>query len=144
MGSTSGDAAEAASQRPRGDFSAAVYGQITLGVVAIAFGVPPDEILSPSRRAHIAFARQTAMYLLHTVFRMNQSRVGRTLGRDRTTASYACRVVEDARENPAIDGLIGACEASLGSLPGLVWQGDPPTKTRQTVAANAELSDDAL
>ena len=101
------------------DFNAAAYAQISLGVVAIAFGIPPSEILSASRRVPVAFARQTAMYLLHVVFRMSLSRVGRAFGRDRTTASYACHVVEDARDNAEIDALIEACAVSLRSLPEL-------------------------
>jgi chromosomal replication initiation ATPase DnaA len=101
------------------DFNAGAHAQLCLGVVAIAFGMLPSEILSASRRGPVAFARQTAMYLLHVVFRTSLARVGRAFGRDRTTASHACHVVEDARENPEIDALIEACAISLRTLPEL-------------------------
>jgi chromosomal replication initiation ATPase DnaA len=57
------------------------------------------------------------MYLAHVVFRLSLTRVGRAFGRDRTTATHACRVIEDAREDPDVDLLIAACEETLRHLP---------------------------
>jgi chromosomal replication initiation ATPase DnaA len=101
------------------DLTAAAYAEVALGVVAIAFGIEPAEIRSQNRQAPVVFARQTAMYLLHVVFRMSLSRVGRAFGRDRTTASHACRVVEDDREHADVDALVEACAVSLRELPRL-------------------------
>ena len=71
---------------------------------AAAFGVAPDDLRSSSRRgATVAFARQSAMYLAHVVLGYNYSDVGRLFHRDRTTAAYACRLVEDRRDDPEID-----------------------------------------
>jgi hypothetical protein len=90
---------------------------ISQGLVAVAFGVSPSALSSRSRcRKPVAFARQVAMYLTHTVFGVSLSRVGAAFGRDRTTASHACKVIEEARESAAIDADIGRVEKSLRAL----------------------------
>jgi hypothetical protein len=72
--------------------------------VALAFGVPPDELRARSRCcAQAAFARQSAMYLAHIVLGLNYREVGELFRRDRTTAAHACRRVEDRRDDPEID-----------------------------------------
>ena len=71
---------------------------------AAAFRVPPDALRARSRgAAATAFARQSAMYLAHVVMGLNYSAVGRLFERDRTTAAYACRLVEDRRDDLDID-----------------------------------------
>jgi chromosomal replication initiation ATPase DnaA len=58
----------------------------------------------PSRSsAHVALARQVAMYLAHVVGQVDYTGVGRLFGRDRTTVKYACAVVEDMRDDPTFD-----------------------------------------
>ncbi|PTW57688.1 DnaA-like protein [Breoghania corrubedonensis] len=79
--------------------------------VAAVFGVAPDALKAPTRsRAPVAFARQVAMYVAHVGFGLSLSEVGRLFGRDRTTAGYACRLVEDRRDDPAFDGMLAAIE----------------------------------
>ncbi len=71
---------------------------------AAAFGVAAKELRRRSRRcAQAAFARQSAMYLAHVVLGLNYREVGELFRRDRTTAAYACRLVEDRRDDPEID-----------------------------------------
>ena len=106
-----------------------IISQVTLGVVSLALGISPSDILSSSRRAPAVYGRQVAMYLLNTIFRMKHSHIGRALGRDRTTAAYACQVIEDLRDDPSVEGLLGACEASLTRLRDLT--GDTPPKPRR-------------
>ena len=106
-----------------------IISQVTLGVVSLALGISPSDILSSSRRAPAVYGRQLAMYLLNTIFRMKHSHIGRALGRDRTTATYACKVIEDLRDDPSVDGLLGACEASLTGLRD--FAGDTPPKPRR-------------
>jgi chromosomal replication initiation ATPase DnaA len=73
-------------------------------IVASAFSVREWELGAPSRcRAQAAFARQVAMYLAHVTFAISLSDVASSFGRDRTTASHACHVVEDRREDVALD-----------------------------------------
>jgi chromosomal replication initiation ATPase DnaA len=85
--------------------------------IAAAFAVPLDELRAPSRRTQtVAFARQSAMYLAHVVLGLNYSATGLLFRRDRTTAAYACQVVEDRRDDPAIDVLLQRLERVCSSL----------------------------
>ena len=62
--------------------------------VAAAFTVPIGELHHRSRRrAPVALARQSAMYLAHVTLGLTFAEVGRVFGRDRTTA--ASRVQEN-------------------------------------------------
>jgi chromosomal replication initiation ATPase DnaA len=66
----------------------------------------------PTRgRSRVAFARQVAMYLAHVTFGLTLTTVGRAFGRDRTTVSHACALVEDARDNPEFDRTLELLEA---------------------------------
>ena len=78
---------------------------------AAVFAVPVDELRAPSRRAPaVAFARQCAMYLAHVVLGLRYSEIGRLFRRDRTTAAYACALVEERRDDPAIDRMLHTLE----------------------------------
>ena len=84
---------------------------------AAAFAVPVDELRAPSRRGPaVSFARQCAMYLAHVVFSLRYSEIGRLFRRDRTTAAYACALVEERRDDPAIDRLLDMLEGVCGEL----------------------------
>ncbi len=80
----------------------AVCDRVT-SVVAGDFAIPPAALFARTRSPHGALARQIAMYLAHTVFAMSFGRIGRLVGRDRTTVAHACRRIEDAREQPGFD-----------------------------------------
>jgi hypothetical protein len=56
------------------------------------------------------------MYLAHVVGGLTLSAVGACFGRDRTTASYACHRVEDARDDPAFDVALSDLEIVAGVL----------------------------
>ncbi len=85
--------------------------------IAAAFAVPVDEMRAPSRRsAAVAFARQSAMYLANVVFELDYSTTGRLFHRDRTTAAHACQLVEERRDDPAIDRLLHMLEDICGEL----------------------------
>ncbi|MFP3944238.1 MAG: helix-turn-helix domain-containing protein [Alphaproteobacteria bacterium] len=87
-------------------------------MVALAFGIPAGELTAATRRrAPVAFARQVAMYLTHVAWSMPLVHVGAAFGRDRTTASHACRLVEDRRDDPRLDGLLTALEQGLRQVP---------------------------
>ncbi len=84
---------------------------------AAAFAVPVGELNASSRRsAYVAFARQSAMYLAHVAFGLNYSEVARAFGRDRTTAAYACQLIEQRRDDPTIDALLGSLEDACCTL----------------------------
>jgi chromosomal replication initiation ATPase DnaA len=85
--------------------------------IAAAFAVSVDELRSHSRRTQsVAFARQSAMYLAHVVLGLNYSATGLLFSRDRTTAAHACQVVEDRRDDPAIDRLLQQLEGICNDL----------------------------
>jgi chromosomal replication initiation ATPase DnaA len=72
--------------------------------------------MGPDRgKAEIALARQVAMYLMHTHYSRIYSEVGRFFGRDRTTVSHACGLIEEMRENVAFDTSVARLEAALSA-----------------------------
>lgn len=86
-------------------------------VIAAAYAVPIDELRSSSRGTQsVAFARQSAMYLAHVVLGLNYSATGALFNRDRTTAAHACQVVEDRRDDPAVDRLLQKMERVCSQL----------------------------
>jgi chromosomal replication initiation ATPase DnaA len=85
--------------------------------VATAFAVPLAELRATTRRPRaVAFARQCAMYLAHIVFGLTLTEVGRAFGRDRTTAAYACELIEEMRDDPVFDAALELLEHVCGSL----------------------------
>jgi hypothetical protein len=84
---------------------------------AAAFAVPIRDLIAPTRcAATTAFARQSAMYLARVAFDLSFSDIGRAFGRDRTTAAHACQLVEDRRDDPAIDAVLGSLESACAVL----------------------------
>jgi hypothetical protein len=81
---------------------------------ALAFQVPLANLRSAQRcTASIVRARQTAIYLVRVGFEMSYTDLGRSFGRDRTTAAHACRAVEDRRDDARFDCGLSALEAGL-------------------------------
>lgn len=76
--------------------------------------VPLSMIFSHSRcRLAVARARQLAMYLSHVILGHSLTTVGAAFGRDRTTVSHACGLIEDMRDDPHFDAEVTALELSL-------------------------------
>jgi hypothetical protein len=115
---------EQAGPRPRGglpfpDRDAAEV----LFLVAEATDVPPALLLADTRgRAEVANARHLAMYLMHVGLSRPMDAVGRIFGRHVTTVSHACRVIEDARDDPAFETMVAEIEAMLAKPTGGVTQ----------------------
>jgi hypothetical protein len=99
-----------------GDASLAAFCRLTEEQVAADYGVAVADLRQRSRRAAAAFARQSAMYLAHVVYGASFTRVGALFGRDRTTVAHACRLVEDRREDPRIDGRLARLERRLRAV----------------------------
>jgi hypothetical protein len=86
-------------------------------LVAARQGIAPADLLNKSRcRAEIAAARQLAMYLTHVVLGCSLTEVGTLFGRDRTTVAYACAGIEDRRDDPVFDELVGRLETAIVAL----------------------------
>jgi chromosomal replication initiation ATPase DnaA len=81
--------------------------------------IPVRMFTHPSRgRANAALARQLAMYLVHVTLGETLSRVGEAFGRDRTTVSHACGLIEDMRDDPAFDAELTELERNIEALCG--------------------------
>lgn len=94
--------------------AAALRAGMTQIIVAQAYGVTVDDLRAPSRlTAHVALARQIAMYLAHIVFSMSMSEVARGFGRDRSTACHAIQRVEALRDDPELNRSLVWLEATL-------------------------------
>ena len=66
-----------------------------LSAVAVHYGVTIEAIRSPSRRPHLALARQVVCYLAHAYADISSPEIGRRLGgRDRTTVLHGVRKIE--------------------------------------------------
>ena len=90
------------------------------GLVASAFGIGGAALIAPRRGpAEIAVARQVAMYLAHTRLGVSLTLAGAFFGRDRTTAAHACRRVEERREEPRFDAILGCLERAVDVWPDL-------------------------
>lgn len=85
--------------------------------VATAFDVSADRIMASGRGpARIATARQFAIYLARMRLGLSFTDAGRLFRRDRTTAAYACRRIEDMRDDERIDALLDRLEQRLVRL----------------------------
>jgi len=90
------------------------HAQLVRLFVAAALNVPAGALLSATRGSSaISHARQIAMYLTHVVFSMTLTDVGAAFGRDRSTASHACRLVEWQRDNASFDRFLSHLEQHL-------------------------------
>lgn len=86
-------------------------------VVSSIFQISKEQIFSPHRgKASVALARQITMYLTHITCGHSYTDIGVFFGRDRTTVSHACQLIEDKREDPTIDWSLDLMEHSALSL----------------------------
>lgn len=92
--------------------------RLVMEMVALSTGVGFEQIRSSTRNcARAARARQVAMYLTYVSFQWPLSRIGKAFGRDRTTVGYACRLIEDLRDNHDFDARLSQLESSLENMP---------------------------
>lgn len=89
-------------------------GNLVLLVVSCMMNIPRKALLQANRgTAEISLARQTAMYLMHTVLSRSYHDVSDYFGRDRTTVSHACRLVEDLRDDSEYEKQVTQMEELL-------------------------------
>ena len=88
--------------------------RLIIQAVGSAFGISEMELKASTRRcAAVAFARQVAMYLAHIACGYTLTEVGIMFQRDRTTAAYACRKIEDSRDDPDLDFCLDCLESAV-------------------------------
>nr|WP_321457711.1 helix-turn-helix domain-containing protein [uncultured Cohaesibacter sp.] len=86
-------------------------------LVARVYRLPRSALHAGTRcRKSVAFARQVAMYLSHVVLSYPLKDIARHYQRDRTTVAYACRVVEERRDEEEIELLLNILESSLETI----------------------------
>ena len=92
-----------------------------IALVARRRNVPGEVLTSRSRcRFAAARARQLAMYLAHVTLGRSLTQVGAVFGRDRTTVSYACALIEDLRDDPRFDDEVSELEQRIAGIVGEV------------------------
>src|SRR5687768_8788584 len=64
-------------------------------------------------RFPVARGRQLAMYLCHVVLGLTLMEIGQAFGRDRTTVSHACGLIEDLRDDRRFDDDVTALEQQI-------------------------------
>ncbi|CAN7181942.1 transposase [Pararhizobium sp. LjRoot255] len=72
--------------------------------------------LRRDRRRTSCHVRQISMYVCHVVLQISLTDIGYAFGRDRTTVSHACNVVEDRRDDPAFDDFVASVERVITSV----------------------------
>ncbi len=78
------------------------------GYVARYYGIKPADLYRSTRgKAHVAEARHLVMYLAHVEIGMSLKEIGFQYNRDRSTAAYACRTIEERRDDPFFDDMVG-------------------------------------
>ena len=80
------------------------------GAVSVMMQVPVRDVMGRTRASRASRARQLAMYVANVVYGVGMTACARAFGRDRSTVSYACRRVEDERDDPAFDQRLDALE----------------------------------
>lgn len=63
-----------------------------------------------------AFIKHLAVYLCHVVLGHSMRRIARGFGYDRTSVSYACRKIEDKREDVCCEMFVATCERLIGII----------------------------
>ncbi|WP_371877960.1 helix-turn-helix domain-containing protein [Shinella zoogloeoides] len=87
--------------------------QLTLEMMAMASDRP---LWRRDGRRSTCHVRQIAMYVSHVVLGLSLSDIGAAFGRDRTTVSHACNVVEDRRDDASFDAFVSTIERVVLSV----------------------------
>lgn len=80
-----------------------------IDITAALFGISSRELrqIGPARPClEVARIRQLAMYVAHVTLRLSMKDVGIGFGRDRTTVTHACHLIEDLRDDIEFDRMV--------------------------------------
>ncbi|TCQ12297.1 DnaA-like protein [Rhizobium sp. PP-F2F-G36] len=72
--------------------------------------------LRRDRRRMMTHVRQIAMYVSHVVLQVSLTDISVAFGRDRSTVSYSCHVVEDRRDDADFDAFVSAIERVITAV----------------------------
>lgn len=76
-------------------------------------GGPPHMAAARMSLCHV---RQIAMYLCRVALSMRYRDIAAGFGRDRSTVTHGCEVVENRRDDKAYDGFIDRCERCVAAV----------------------------
>ncbi len=94
-------------------------------MVAAAFEIKADALMHNQRGdARTSRARQIAMYLINTSLSQSFVEVAAFYGRDRTTVSHACTVVEELRDIAEFDTRLSELEKTITTVLKLIKTGE--------------------
>ena len=104
-------------ERERAVLGDAVCCRLAARLAASHYDVPLSQVVARRRSSRrVTRARHVGIYLAHVIYGLSLVGVGLGFGRDRTTVAYACRMVEDARDDPAFDAALVGLEISARIL----------------------------
>ncbi len=87
---------------------------LIVSTVSLEFAVPEAGILSRLKgTSETSYSRQIAMYLMHCIFGTSKTRIAEVFGRHFSTVSHACKVIEESRDDPVLDGKLISLENRL-------------------------------
>ncbi len=90
---------------------------LVLACTALACGLSRRALVHAGRDRQAAIvARHMAMYILHVVFSVPMAEVARLFRRDRSTVAYACRRIEEEREDARFDAFMHDLELAISTL----------------------------
>ncbi|MCH9764623.1 MAG: chromosomal replication initiator DnaA [Alphaproteobacteria bacterium] len=110
------------SSRPR---IVCAYRKIIESAVSQVFAISLVDLGQQTRgQAHVASARQVAMYLAHVACGLSFTEIGGLFKRDRTTVAHACSVVEDRRDDVLFDSVLELLECAVLNMASFPHQND--------------------
>ena len=102
---------------------------LVIQLISMCFGVAPEELRARGRpQPRSGRARWVALYLAHVGYGWPLERLSHVFGVSRATAGQGCRWTEDARDDPALDGLLDRLTDVLrevGETPRMDLDGPP-------------------
>lgn len=88
-----------------------------LYLIGNIYNKDPMDLLDAKRgSAEITHVRHMAIYLMHVTCGFQMVIVGEMFSRDRTTISYACNLIENARDGRVFDMTLSLIEHTLLTL----------------------------
>jgi chromosomal replication initiation ATPase DnaA len=110
----SGDMSPGVGENHREASARAAALSMVAGLVCATYGLALRDLHAPTRLCQrVARARQVAVYLSHVGLGITLSAAASWFGRDPSTASHACRMIENARDETTFDLALARLEGAL-------------------------------
>lgn len=98
------------SRRPRAEYVVETCERM-IDIASALFGISGKELREPGRsNSAVTRVRHIAMYVTHVSLGLTMKEVGYGFARDKTTVMYGCHLIEDLRDDPEFDRIVGTAE----------------------------------